>query len=374
MKIGFDATPLLRDLSGIGFVAYSQAKELIKSEELEFFYAWFWSDKLRERPLGAYEKSVEFVKRYIPRPYILTHSLKSAIFNIGIVTKKLDVFYQPNYITFPMIKNVPIVTTVHDLSHIRFPEYHPKDRVDHYTKNLKNSLKRSAKVIAISEFTKSELLYFNLCEEDKIEVIYNGIDERFRPIEDLGSLYRYALQKQNYFLFVGTLEPRKNLKTLLRAYLLLFEKYGESLPDLAIVGNIGWNSELFDDILQQALKNQKVKKLGYVPSEDLPLLYSGAKAFILPSFYEGFGLPVIEAMACGTPVICSDNSSLKEISGDGAMLVKSNSIDSISIAIEKILEDSLICEDLIKKGFEIKKKFSWKDNGRKLIKTFESAQ
>jgi len=370
MRIGFDATPLLRDLSGIGFVAYSQAKELIKTEDVNFFYAWFWSKELRERPLGAYEKSVEWVKKYIPRPYVLTYTMKTSIFNYGITTKNLDVFYQPNYITFPAIKNIPIVTTVHDLSHLRFPEYHPKDRVEHYTKNLKKSLDRSAKVIAISEFTKSELLHFEMCEESKIEVIYNGIDERFKRVEDLDKLQKYDLRIKGYFLFVGTLEPRKNLKTLIEAYLALFERYGDEIPDLAIVGNIGWRVEQFDEILQKALKNQKVKKLGYVPSEDLTLLYSGAKAFVLPSFYEGFGLPIIEAMACGTPVICSNNSSLSEVAGGAAMLVEAESKESILNTLSNFLDENESAQTMISKGLENAQRFNWENNVKSLLGVF----
>ena len=364
-----DTTPLLKDLSGVGYVTYQYAKELQKlHQNMLFYYAWFYSSKLRQRPLGEYEKAVNLAKKYLPRPYLVTHSLKTAIFNYTLAKERPDIFIQPNYISFPTPFDIPTITFIHDLSHIRFREYHPKERVEYFERFLPRSIEKSAKIVTISEFTKKELVDLGLCEPQKIEVIHNGVDEKFRPItneEFIPTAKKYGVKYRGYFLFVGTLEPRKNLKTLLEAYLGYLAKTSHPTP-LLLAGGVGWRSEHFDDILQKALNTGYVRCLGYVSEDELIALYGGAKAFVFPSIYEGFGLPPLEAMACGTPVLASNASSIPEVVGDAGMLVDPLDSDQIARALGRLDEDEALRQVLAKKGLARSKKFRWQSAALKL--------
>ena len=364
-----DTTPLLKDLSGIGYVTYQYAKELQRlHHDMLFYYAWFYSHKLRQRPLGEYEKAVNLAKKYLPRPYLVTHSLKTAIFNYTLAKERPDIFIQPNYISFPTPFDIPTITFVHDLSHIRFKEYHPKERVEYFERFLPRSIQKSAKIVTISEFTKKELMDLELCEPQKIEVIYNGVDEKFRPTSKekfAPTGKKYGVEYRGYFLFVGTLEPRKNLKTLLEAYLRYLAKTSHPTP-LLLAGGGGWRSEQFDDVLQKALGTGYVRRLGYVSEEDLIALYGGAKAFVFPSIYEGFGLPPLEAMACGTPVLASNASSIPEVVGDAGMLVDPLDSDQIARALGRVDEDEVLRLALAKKGLARSRNFSWSKAATKL--------
>ncbi len=361
-KILIDTTPLLKDLSGVGYVTYQYAKGLQKlHQNILFYYAWFYGSTLRQRPLGEYEKAVNLAKKYLPRPYLVTHSLKTAIFNYTLAKERPDIFIQPNYISFPTPFDIPTITFVHDLSHIRFKEYHPKERVEYFERFLPRSIQKSAKIVTISEFTKKELVDLGLCEPQKIEVIYNGVEEKFHPVskeEFAATAKKYGVKYRGYFLFVGTLEPRKNLKTLLEAYLGYLAKTSHPTP-LLLAGGVGWRSEHFDKILQKALDTGYVRRLGYVSEEELIALYGGAKAFVFPSIYEGFGLPPLEAMACGTPVLASNASSIPEVVGDAGMLVDPLDSDEITRALTRLDEDEALRLILAKKGLARSQNFSW---------------
>ncbi len=374
-KILIDATPLLKDLSGVGLVTYRYAQELQNLySDIFFYYAWFYSRRLRKRPLGGYEKAIGLAKKYLPRPYILTHSVKSAIYNYTLLKTRPDVFIQPNYISFSSFYDVPTITFIHDLSHIRYKEYHPKERVAYFEKYLSKSIEKSSKIVTISQFTKNELLKLGLCDEKKIEVIYNGVEEKFHPVshESFEAVAtRYGLSFKKYFLFVGTLEPRKNLDTLLRAYLIYLQNSAHPLP-LVLAGGMGWRSEHFDDPLQKALRSGHVKKLGYVSENDLIHLYGGARAFVFPSYYEGFGLPPLEAMACGTPVIASSASSIPEVVGDAGLLVDPRDQEALARALQRVDEDDAICKTLSQKGLERSKLFRWSEAAKKLSKLIDT--
>ena len=373
-KILIDTTPLLKDRSGVGYVTYQYAKELQKLYDTIFYYAWFYSKNLRERPLGQYEKAVTLAKKYLPRPYLLTHTLKTIIYNYTLLSQKPDIFIQPNYISFGSLIDVPTITFIHDLSHIRYKEYHPKERVEYFEKYLQKNIEKSAKIITISEFTKKELIDLGLCDEQKIEVIYNGVDEKFRPVSESKFAKvadKFDLKYRSYFLFVGTLEPRKNLSTLLQSYLLYLKESKNPLP-LVLAGGIGWRSEYFDELLQKAIASGYVKRLGYVREDDLIALYGGARAFVFPSLYEGFGLPPLEAMACATPVIASNSSSIPEVVGDAAILADPKDIKGLSKALMQLAKDDRLCEILSQKGAQRAKGFSWQASAKKLQRVIES--
>lgn len=374
LKIVIDATPLLKNLTGIGYVTYIYAKYLQKYTNNSYFYAWFYSQELRQRPLGGFEAKVNFIKKYLPRPYVVTHFIKTIIFNIGLFFKQPDLIFQPNYNIFRTYKKIPTVIVVHDLSHIRYAEFHPNDRVNYFNKMLAYSIKNATKIVVISEFTKQEMIALNMCKQSKIEVIYNGVSPDFKPLKYHKNrdvfFEKYSLEEKGYILFVGTFEPRKNINLLLKAYLQYIKSTSKALP-LVLVGTVGWGEEHFDKELQSALKLSCVKRLGYLSDSELKLVYAGAKMFVFPSFYEGFGLPPLEAMASGTAVIVSNVSSMPEVVEDAGVLIDANSSQALLEAIITIDTDDVYREKLETKGLEQAKKFNWDSATKKLYELFK---
>jgi len=375
LKIVIDATPLLKNLTGIGYVTYIYAKSLEKCSKCSYFYVWFWSNELRKRALGGFEGKVNFIKKYLPRPYMVTHSIKTLIFNIGLFVKKPDLVFQPNYNIFKTYKKFPTVIMVHDLSHIRYPSFHPDDRVDYFNKMLDYSIQNSTKVMTISKFTKQEMIDLGMCKEENIEVIYNGVSSKFKPLKFHKNseqfFTKYKINAKGYILFVGTFEPRKNLNLLLKAYIQYIQVVEKPL-DLVLVGTIGWGEEHFDRELQEALKFPSVKRLGYLDDCELRLVYAGAKMFVFPSFYEGFGLPPLEAMASGTAVIASNTSSIPEVVEDAGILINPDDEKTLLENIIRLDTDKNYREDLERKGIHQAKKFNWDDSSKKLYELFES--
>lgn len=375
LKVVIDSTPLLKNLTGIGYVTYIYSKGIKKFGQNSYFYAWFWSDELRSRPLGGFEAKVNLIKKYLPRPYLVTHAIKTLIFNIGLVLKKPDIIFQPNYNIFKTYKKIPTVIVIHDLSHIRYAKFHPDDRVSYFNKNLDYSIKNCTKVVAISEFTKQEIVDLNMCKEKKIEVIYNGVSPEFKPLKKHSKrdefFNKYNLEVKNYILFVGTFEPRKNLSLLLEAYMKYLETKTNTV-DLVLVGTVGWGDEHFSDSLQKALKLSTVKRLGYLSDSELKVVYAGAKIFVFPSFYEGFGLPPLEAMASGTAVIASNVSSIPEVVGDAGILIDPNSQKELLEAITLLDNDDILRSEYEQNGLIQAQKFNWDDSIKKLNILFEN--
>lgn len=373
LKVLIDTTPLLKNLTGVGYVTYIYASGLSRLENCTFFYAWFFSRKLRQRPLGNFEKKINLVKKYLPRPYIVTHFIKTIVFNIILFYKKPDIIFQPNYNLFKTYKKFKSIILIHDLSHIKFDQFHPKERVGYFNKNLEKSIKQATKIVTISNFTKNELISLNLAPEEKIQVIPNGVSSDFKPLNLHTNanliLSKYNLKAKQYFLFVGTFEPRKNINLLLKAYL----KYHQNCPNptpLVLVGTFGWNEDFFKDILKKALKLPDVFRLGYLSDAELKVIYAGAKIFIFPSFYEGFGLPPLEAMASSTAVIASNTSSIPEVVADSGILINPNDENELLRAIVFLDKNDEQRHKFEQKGLDRAKNFNWEKSILKLDELF----
>ena len=315
--------------------------------------------------------------------------------------KKIDILFVPSH-TVPLIRKpgLKTVVTVHDLGSEYFSLMHQLKQRIYLSLMQKCQLQTATKIIAVSNATKQDLIRKIGLPQSKIEVVYEGYREGLKPLKSdllISSLKGFNIEKDSYFLFVGTVQPRKNIERLIRA----FNRYtpenvtsnGQDLriknkelraknhnslfinpkssPILVIAGSKGWLSDEIFALPKNLGIEDRVKFLGFVPDEDLPALYSGAKAFLFPSLFEGFGLPILEAQACGCPVITSNVSSMKEIAGDGAILIDPYDIESIVNAME-VVEDKKERESLIKKGFENKSKFSWQKCARETVKVFES--
>lgn len=277
--------------------------------------------------------------------------------------QKPDVFFSMGHYG-PRFSKVPYVVTIHDLSYLHYPEMFRKNDLYQLTSWSGYSIKNSSQIITVSQTTKEDIIKNYKVSPEKITVTYEGYNkQKFKPQpkEKVGKIKRVYRIKGDYILLVGTLQPRKNISRLIEAFYKLTH-HSSFITDhlsLVIVGKKGW---LYEPIFQKVKDLGLVKKViftDYVPDEDLPPLISGAKVYILPSLWEGFGIPVIEAQASGVPVVVSNASSLPEIIGESGILVDPESVESIAGGIEKVLIDNNIKSDLIKKGFDNIKRFSW---------------
>lgn len=287
-----------------------------------------------------------------------------------IGTDNCDLFFFPN-LNFIATNSTPSIVTVHDLSWRIFPHFFTtKDRAWHQAVRPGKTLSDARAVIVPSESTKRDLVSVLGIDGKKIQVIPHGIDhEIFRPkilAQDHGIRSQYKLPKK-YILFMGTIEPRKNIHALLDA----FEQVRATDLELKLVlaGGPGWKSA---DILERIKQTNGVQYLGYVPAEHRPALYRGAEVFVFPSIYEGFGLPVLEAMACGTPVITSHTSSLPEITEDAAILINPHNANDISAALNQLLGSEKLRTKLSELGLTRAANFDWTKTAQSTLKMFQS--
>jgi len=297
--------------------------------------------------------------RSVPYLYDLLSTMRGVAFRYRACAYKDAVYHEPNYILKPF--DGPSVATIHDLSFMHCPEFHPLERVNFLEKNLVLTLNRADHLITDSVFIRNELIDMMGVSPEKITAISLGVDLRFHPRKDdqlIPVLSNFNLLPRQYILSVATIEPRKNLDRVIDAYLQLDSSLRKKFP-LILVGGSGWqNEKLMARINSLELKGE-LKYIGAVSSKDLPFLFAGAKGFVFVPVYEGFGLPALEALASGVPLVASNVSSLPEVIGDAGILVDYENIDEIKYAIEKILIDSVWCDSESLRGIERAKNFTW---------------
>jgi len=303
----------------------------------------------------------------------------------------VDLFHATEHL-LPRFSSVRTVFTLHDLIFLFHPETHKPLNRWFLTLMMPRFLRAADAVIAVSECTKRDAVRFYGIPEEKITVIYEGVNPRFRPAspETIAAVRaRYNLP-EHFILYVGTIEPRKNLTALLEAFhhLLATRSLRPAPCDLrpatcsllpapcdlrlVIVGKRGWLYEGFFRRLRELGLEDRVIFTGYVPDEDLPAIYSAADLFVFPSLYEGFGLPVLEAMACGTPVICSNTSSLPEVAGDAALLVDPADVRALAGAMERALTDEALRVTLRARGMGKARGFTWEQAAQKTLMVYQA--
>jgi len=284
----------------------------------------------------------------------------------------VDLFHATEHL-LPPLSSIRTVFTLHDLIFLFHPETHKPLNRWFLTLMMPRFLQAADAIIAVSECTKRDAIRFYNIPEEKITVIYEGVSSRFRPadpktvqaIQD-----KYGLPER-FILYVGTIEPRKNLTALLEAYAELRRRL-EPPPGLVFTGKKGWLYEGFFRRLRELGLEDKVTFTGYVPDEDLPALYSAATVFAFPSLYEGFGLPPLEAMACGTPVITSSASSLPEVVGEAGILVDPYDVGGLVRAMKRVLMDEGKRKEMRGKGLRQAARFSWEKTARETLKVYRS--
>lgn len=279
-----------------------------------------------------------------------------------------------NFVVPPGVKG-KTVTIVHDMAYMAYPQTVANKTRKWLQLTMKQSCKRADKIITVSEFSKQEIIKYLHIEASKITVMPNGVDHKFfypRSVQQINKVKEKFHIKQEYFLYLGTLEPRKNIERLIKAYSELLRKsYSSQIPQLVLAGGKGWMYESIFLIVQELKLEEKVVFTDYIENEEVPALMSGAKAFVFPSLYEGFGMPPLEAMACGTPVITSNVSALPEIGKDAAILINPYSIEEITQAMQRILEEKSLKEELVQAGIKKAKTYTWANAAEILIQVYQ---
>lgn len=363
-KILVDSISLLSPLTGIGRYTYEVSKQLEEDNSLliEYFYGYY-SKKLI-KPSSS--KEIKGLKSFILKnPMIKKMVRKILLSYVHLFSKSYELYWQPNFIPNSGIKAKKIVTTVHDFSFILYRDFHPKERIEYIEKYFFNNLDRSDMIITGSEYTKREILKYTKFKEDKIVVIYHGIDHNLFKVYQKIEL-GFELPSK-FILSVGSIEPRKNLLRLLKAYQGLPLEIKDEYK-LLLVGFSGWeNSEIISLIKEL---EEYVQYLGFISDEELAQVYNLATLFVYPSLYEGFGLPVLEAMACGTAVVSSGLSSLPEVGGDAPLYCDPYSITDIQEKIVSTLADSSKRDIMVEKGLAQAQKFSWQKSAQEHKRLF----
>jgi glycosyltransferase involved in cell wall biosynthesis len=369
MRIGIDARPLGHQRTGVGNYVYNLAGML---PSLAPEHDWFlYSNREIRSPLpsGVFQERKDDAFRFCPGSFWL-------MLRGGPLTRKdhLNVFWSTAAMLPPGIpKGVLKIVTVYDLVWLRFPQ--TMNRYNLYVHKIfaERSIRAADLVIVISRSTGEELTRLLGIPAEKIKVVYPGISERYKP-GDTDRAAEYISKKygvpQRYLAAVGTLEPRKNLGLLVKV-LRILKAQGKHHCPVLIAGGSGWrNSGLFNEIQAAGLTEAEIKFLGYVPDEDLPSFYTGAQLFLFPSLYEGFGIPPLEAMACGVPVVASNARCMPETLGGAAILESPDSPDRFAQAVIRGLEDEDVRRSLEVDGINRAREFSWERSAGQLLDAF----
>lgn len=295
---------------------------------------------------------------------------EQTIVPLQAVALGVDVYHSPNYI-LPAALPRPGIVTVHDLAYLH-PRLHRLTSHLYLTTLTALALHRASAIIAVSEWTRRSLEARYPRTVGRVEVIYQGLDPEFRvPTADEVRAFRdrHGLDFP-YLLFVGTIEPRKNLVRLIAAFEQAVD--AAALPHhLVLIGATGWKTAEIDRTLMQSPRRDRIHRLGYVPETELPLWYAGATLFVYPSLEEGFGLPPLEAMSCGTPVITANRSALPEVVGDAAKLVNPLDVEELTGAIVEVLGDQILAQRLAEAGRRRAGRFDWSDAARRHVALYE---
>ena len=274
---------------------------------------------------------------------------------------RVDLFHAPHYVVSPLTTQ-PYVVTIHDCIHLRFPQYLPNRGAVHYARVMMTmAARRSRRILTVSQASKDDILHYLGVPAGKVEVIYNALDERLAIVptpEEVDRVRQRFLLTSPFILYAGNIKPHKNLDRLIEAFSIM-RRSGIEHVKLLIIGDEISKYPNLRRLVHRHQLHQYVRFLGFVPDATLAVLYRLAAVFVFPSLYEGFGLPPLEAMACGTPVVTSNVSSLPEVVGDAALLIDPMDSAAIAQAMARVLNQPGLRAELVQRGFERVRQFSW---------------
>lgn len=378
MRVALDGQPLLTPLAGVGHYTRQLIHALARVDARQHYYV------VAPRPLRALTRRrvplVEFsepnVEAIIPGWWATTRArVERRLGGSPEMSRGADppgdVFHATNHM-FPFrLRTARTVLTIHDLTLLLFPEWHPTDRLAVMGRALAPSAARADCIVTPSQFTRDDVLKLLPVEPERVVVIPGGVDPIFKPqpvADVVARLTPLGLRAGDYLLFLGTIEPRKNLARLLQAV----ELAGPTIGPLVLAGGRGWNNAAIRAAIARLARDGRIRDLGYVADDLRPALCAGARAFVYPSLYEGFGLPPLEAMACGTPVLTSDVSALPEVLGDAALYVDPEDVSALAAALIRLWDDEGLRADLRARGLARAREFSWDRTARLTLDVYRS--
>lgn len=363
MKIVTNTIPLLSPLTGVGNYTHSLVSEFMRLRpdwKYSYYYGYFTGDLHNISRTSLY-RFIKILKKY---PFISSQARRMKFRMAAMHLRPFDTYFEPNFIPLP-IRAKKTVTTVHDFSFHKYPQWLPDDRRQYFSEYFFKRIRKSDMIITVSEYIRSEALDILKIGSDRIVTIPNGFNSSIFNTGDQPSTYA----GKKYILFAGSIEPRKNIIRLLMAYSMLPENIQKDFS-LVLAGFQGWDNMQAMDLLEK-LKG-RVSYLGYVSDVELASLYRNASCFVYPSLYEGFGLPPLEAMACGCPVVVSKAASMPEVCGEAAYYVNPDSAESIAEGIFNVIADSKLRISRIDTGLERVKLFSWGNSARDHLRVFDN--
>ena len=360
--IGIDISQIVYE-TGVSRYTKELVRHLLRidqeNEYLLFAGVWRQKEKIEAFFDELHQQGLNFQSQVV----LLPPKLADLVFNqwrvpVEWFTGRIDVFHASNWTT-PKT-SAKLVTTIHDLTPILFPETFPPNLIKSFQRNLQLIEKTAVAVLVDCETIKKDLLQHTEIPVGKIYPVYLAAGHQFQPVKDKVKIAKVK-QKYgivgDYILSVATQEPRKNIKRLIEA----FSQLNLNDISLVLVGKYGWGEKTKLKINPPAGGEKlKIIETGFVDDQDLPVLYSGARVFVYPSLYEGFGLPVLEAMQCGCPVIISNRSATAEISGEAALLIDPTGTSTLTQAIKQILADKKLREEMVRKGIKRAGQFNWR--------------
>ena len=375
-RIGIDVTAALTQGGGIGRYTRELVRALVAADNGQTGHEYhFFQARLIRAAAGSLPEKA-FIRRHTAPLseawlYRLWYRLRLPL-PVQWVTGQLDLFHSPDFVLPPVQGKIPTLLTVHDLSFVHFPQAFTPALTRYLNRIVPWSVGRASHILADSEATRQDLIQLWQVDPAKITVLYSGVGRTFRPVTDGGQLRlvraKYGLGDQPYLLSVGTIQPRKNFQMLIRA----FKPIADHWPyNLVIAGGKGW---MYDEVLAEVARQGLAGRViftGFAADEDLPALYTGAALFLFPSLYEGFGLPIVEAMACGAPVVASNASCLPEVVGDAGQLLSPEDEAGWTAVMQELLDNPVQRAELVAAGFLQARKFSWSRAGRQLLALYQ---
>jgi len=375
MQICFDARVIIDQLTGLGNYTYNLFKHLLMLDSENEYIVLINRSLTDQHPIKHLEQK-NLKKRFVQIPEVTPQ--QQVLVPLELLKQKPDIYHYPNF-DLPVFQPYNSVFTVHDLTYLKHDDLYMKGRwiKNFYTKAIMNfGARKSKKIIAVSSSTKNDLLQILKVPEHKVDVIHEGLDESYFNGSLSNSKSNFFSKNfglgagDEYFLFVGERRPHKNLVRLIEAF-AIFKQRAPDKVRLIIGGKKYASYDEPERKTQELNLTKEVIFLGYIPGDDLQLLYKNARCFMFISIYEGFGIPLLEAMACGTPIITSNISSMLEVAGDAALTVNPYNVDEIAEAMNQITYDSNMSQRLVDTGLKRVKNFSWNNAAEKTLELYE---
>lgn len=361
MRVALNVGILQAPRTGIGEYCLQLGQHLRRERlaELALFDGWQWREDFPQAALAGYASWSRLAKSLLPGAYAWRRLIQQRRFNRGAQRAAVQLYHEPSL--WPLQFDGPTVMTLHDLTHVHYPHTQPRDRLREMERRLPAGLEQAARVLVDSQFVADEAAHYYGIATSRLQVAPLGYARRFHPRGDevlWQALRPFEVLPRGYFLCVGTLEPRKNLQQALSAFFGLPPALRVNFP-LLLVGMSGWRGEDWAGALRRALDSGQVRMLGYQDDESVARLLAGAKALLFPSRYEGFGLPVLEAMASGTPVIACDTPAVVEVAGEAALYAPVEDVEGYRQAMFQLLDDPVLWERQRALGLLRAQQFSW---------------